>query len=64
MKTNEKELPTMLTIAQAAQASNMTYNAVRQLCIRGTVKTVRVGVRKSKWLINRESFYRFLAGEE
>lgn len=64
MKTNEKELPTMLTINQAAQASNMTYNAVRQLCIRGAVKTVRIGEKKSKWLINRESFYQFLGGTE
>lgn len=62
MNENEiRNIPKMLTISEASREANMTYNAVRQLCIQGMVKTIKVG---TKWLINQESFALFLSGTE
>lgn len=54
---NENTIPRMLTITEAAKESNMSYNSVRQLCIDGKVKTIKIG---TKWMINCESFITYL----
>ena len=60
-ETEVRVIPKMLTIMEASREANMTYNAVRQLCLQGRVKTIKVG---SKWLINQESFAKFLSEVE
>lgn len=60
---NQSTIPKMLTIDEAAREANMTYYAVRLLCVEGKVKAIKIGKQRQKWLINKESFCQFLRGE-
>lgn len=54
----------MITIADAANESNMTYCAIRQLCLEQKIQYIRVGVsqKNGKYLINKKSLYDYLSG--
>lgn len=64
MNNNEFKLPQMITINEAAEASNMSYCSIRKLCIEGKIQYIRVGADPSrgKFLINQRSLYNFLNG--
>lgn len=49
----------MLTVAEAATSSNMSQGAIRRLCVEGTLRHIKVGV---KVLINEDVFSAFLQG--
>lgn len=53
-------MPRMLTIKEAAQECNLTYNCLRQWCLSGTIAYVKAG---SKFLINMDKLKSFLNGE-
>ena len=56
-RDDEPEIPTMVTIREAATKTRLSYDYIRKLCIQGKVVHVRAG---SKFLINMEKFVDFL----
>lgn len=65
MNNSDIQLPKMISINEAAKASNMSYSSIRQLCIEGKIHYIRVGVNSShgKYLINQNSLFNFLNGQ-
>ena len=54
---DKKELPTMLTIKELAQKTNLSYNHIRQLCLKNEIVYIKAG---SKYLINLDKFIEYL----
>lgn len=52
--------PTMLTIKQAAEKTNLSYDFIRKLCLQKKIVFVRAG---NKYLVNMEKLIDFLNGE-
>lgn len=55
------QVPTMITITQAAAETGLSYDHLRKLCLRGEIVHVRAG---RKFLINKEKLVGFLNGGE
>ncbi len=51
------QIPTMLTLKQAAKATGLAHHYIRQLCIQGRITHVRAG---KKYLVNLERLIEFL----
>lgn len=63
---NPNAIPVMLTIAQAADKTGLSYDFVRTLCLQKKIVFIKAG---SKYLINQEKLVDFLnkgmaAGQE
>ena len=56
----ENRIPIMLSIQEASDASGLSYECIRQLCISGQIVHIRSG---RKYLINQDKFISFLNGE-
>ena len=52
--------PTMLTIKQTAEATNLSYDFIRKLCLQKKIVFIKTG---NKYLINLEKFVNYLNGE-
>ena len=50
-------IPEMWTLREAAQHTRLSYNYLRQLCLKGKIVHVRAGC---KFLINAEKLVEFL----
>ena len=50
-------MPRMIGLKQASQETGLSYNCLRQLCLKGEVAHVRAGV---KYLINSEKLTEYL----
>lgn len=50
-------IPTMKTIREASNATGISYDRIRKLCLQGKIVHIRTG---SKFLINMEKFVEFL----
>lgn len=59
--TEAAKVPTMITIAQAAAETGLSYDHLRKLCLQGKIVHVRAG---KKFLINKEKLIGFLNGGE
>ena len=59
--TEAAKVPTMITIAQAAAETGLSYDHLRKLCLQGKIVHVRAG---RKFLINKEKLIEFLNGGE
>jgi len=57
LTTQVTEIPSMLTIVETATRFNLPTHMVRQLCVTGTIKTVKAG---KKYLINEKLFLDYL----
>ncbi len=57
----EKKIPEMLTIREAAGRTGLSYDFIRKLCLQGKIVFVRVG---SKYLVNMGKLVDFLNGME
>lgn len=53
--------PVMLTLNQVAEATGLSYDHLRKLCLQKKIVFVRAG---SKYLINAEKLRDYLNGEE
>lgn len=53
-------MPTMWTINQAKEATGLSYEFLRQLCLQGKVVHIKTG---NKYLINAEKLRDYLNGE-
>lgn len=53
----EKQIPEMLTIKEAAGRTGLSYDFIRKLCLQGKIVFVRTG---SKYLINMGKLVDFL----
>ncbi len=51
------QVPTMITITQAAAETGLSYDHLRKLCLRGEIVHVKAG---RKFLINKEKLISFL----
>lgn len=51
--------PTMLTIKQTAEKTNLPYELIRKLCLQNKIIFIKSG---SKYLINFEKFIDYLNG--
>lgn len=57
-KNVEVEKPRMmLTIKEASELTGLSYNAIRQMCIKGEIPFIKAG---SKYLINKEKLLEYL----
>ena len=54
-------MPTMLTINQAKEATGLSYEHLRQLCLQNQIVHIKAG---NKYLINAEKLRDYLNGEE
>ena len=54
---DEGEVPVMLTIKEASQATGLSYDFLHKLCVRNQVVNVRAG---SKYLINQRKLVEYL----
>lgn len=54
---NQLNIPTMYTIQQAAQATGLSYDCLRKLCLQKKIVHVRAG---KKYFINMERLAEFL----
>lgn len=54
---DKKSLPTMLTIKELSKRTNLSYNFIRQLCLKKEIVYVRSG---KKYLINYDKFIDYL----
>lgn len=52
-------IPTMLTIAETAKRTGLSYNSIRQLCLSDEIVYIKVG---AKYLINFDKFVDYLNG--
>lgn len=50
-------MPWMITLKQAAEKTGLSYNFLRQMCLKGEIAHVRAG---SKFLINSEKLAEYL----
>jgi excisionase family DNA binding protein len=57
---DERTVPTMLTLREAAKRTGLSYDFLRKLCLRGEIVHVRAG---AKFLVNFEKLLDFLNGE-
>jgi excisionase family DNA binding protein len=55
------QVPTMITITQAAAETGLSYDHLRKLCLRGEIVHVKAG---RKFLINKEKLIGFLNNGE
>lgn len=53
-------MPTMKKLREAAAISGLSYNHLRQLCLRGEIVCVRVG---NRWYINMDKLAEYLNGD-
>lgn len=56
---NPEIVPHMISIREASDASGMSYDAIRKLCLRNEIVHIRCG---AKYLINAQRFADFLNG--
>ena len=54
-------MPRMATLQQAANETGLTYNCLRQLCLKKEIVHIRSG---NKILINMDKLEKYLNGEE
>lgn len=54
------QVPTMLSIKEAAGRTGLSYDALRRLCLQHRIAHIRVGSRGGKYLINFESLINYL----
>jgi DNA binding domain, excisionase family len=52
-------VPTMLTIAETAKRTGLSYNNIRQLCLNNEIVYIKAG---TKYLINFDKFVDYLNG--
>ena len=53
-------MPRMETLQQAAVESGLTYNCLRQMCLKGEIVHIRVG---KKIMVNMDKLEKYLNGE-
>lgn len=58
---NDLLIPTMITLRDAAKRTGLSYEYLRQLCLRNRIVHIRTG---SKYLINLEKLIEFMNGEK
>lgn len=51
------DIPQMLTIRECSDRTNISYDAIRKLCIRGKIVHIRAG---NKYLVNFGKFVEYL----
>ena len=54
---NNMTFPTMLTLNQAAEATGLSYDHLRKLCLQRKIVFIRAG---SKYLVNAEKLVEYL----
>lgn len=54
--------PTMLTLRKASEQTNISYDALRRMCLRNEIQHIRVGKKKTKFLVNYEMLVKYLNG--
>lgn len=57
MQKVEQKIPTMLTIVEAAEVTNLSAYRIRQLCLSGQIVHIRAG---SKILVNLDRLVEYL----
>lgn len=56
------KIPIMWTRQESSQNTGLSQDCIRNLCLRNEIKYVRVGEKKSKFLINAESLINWMNG--
>lgn len=56
----EMKIPTMYGLRQASQATGLSYDFLRKLCLQGKITHVKTGC---KILVNMEKLINYLNGE-
>ena len=54
-------MPRMITIFEASKRTGLSYNALRDKCIKNEIVHIRVG---RKYMINAEKLEQYLNGEQ
>lgn len=57
MQKVEQKIPTMLTIVEAAEVTNLSAYRIRQLCLSGQIVHIRAG---NKILVNLDRLVEYL----
>ena len=60
-KEEKEEVPVMLSISEAANATNQSYSYIRRLCCEGKIPTIKNG---KKYLISKKNLIKYFGGEE
>lgn len=54
--------PTMLTLRKASELAGISYDALRRMCLRHEIQHIRVGEKRTKFLVNYEKLVDYLNG--
>lgn len=56
------KIPVMWTRKEASQNTGLSMDCIRNLCLRNEIRYIRVGEKKSKFLVNAESLVNWMNG--
>lgn len=62
MIKDELKIPLMWSRQEAHENTGLSLDCIRNLCLRNEIKYVRVGEKRSKFLINAESLINWMNG--
>lgn len=62
MTVDGLKIPIMWTRQEASQNTGLSLDCIRNLCLRNEIRYIRVGEKKSKFLINAESLVNWMNG--
>lgn len=56
----DQKIPEMITIAETAKRTGLSYETIRRLCLQGKISYIKVGPKGSKYMINFTRFIDYL----